>query len=237
MNVGNIQLHTPTLLDDPHRSQAGSDEYAPCIVISALRPRTHGSDLPPDLLTCHTEEEQQQIEVMGNWDHGGTVASSAAAANAEVPSPTKAMPSQEPPIMAKWQKKHTAMHTLSMRFLKWARSITKQADACRRETVSVVIIEVGILLTSFSFTMHCICQDVVVVPAHVLRSLATQQAAASVSSGAHPPGTSSARRKVSGSDLPVLAEESPMEGIADGQNRSRTSTNSSAGGIIGSQYV
>jgi hypothetical protein len=71
----------------------------------------------------------------------------------------------------------------------------------------------------------------------VLRSLATQQAAASVSSGAHPPGTSSARRKVSGSDLPVLAEESPMEGIADGQNRSRTSTNSSAGGIIGSQYV
>jgi hypothetical protein len=148
MNVGNIQLHTPTLLDDPHRSQAGSDEYAPCIVISALRPRTHGSDLPPDLLTCHTEEEQQQIEVMGNWDHGGTVASPAAAANAEVPSPTKAMPSQEPPIMAKWQKKHTAMHTLSMRFLKWARSITKQADACRRETVSLIV-ELGMLFLDY----------------------------------------------------------------------------------------
>jgi hypothetical protein len=86
-----------------------------------------------------------------------------------------------------------------------------------------------------------ISQDVVVVPAHVLRSLTTQQTAASAvsSSGPHPLGTSSARRKVSGSgsDLPVLAEESPMEGRADGQNRSRTSTNSSAGGIIGSQYV
>eukprot|EP00956_Cyclotella_meneghiniana_P041476 scaffold228453_cov76-Cyclotella_meneghiniana.AAC.1 len=29
----------------------------------------------------------------------------------------------------------------------------------------------------------------------------------------------------------------PVEGRADGQNRSRTSTNSSAGGIVGSQYV
>jgi hypothetical protein len=138
MNVGNIQLHTPQLLlDDPHRSQAGSDEYAPCIVISALRPRTHGSDLPPDLLTCHTDEEVQQIEVMGNWDHhrGG---GSAVTPNTEAPS--KEMASQnQPPPMAKWQKKHTAMHTLSMRFLKWARSITKQADACRRESVSTTI--------------------------------------------------------------------------------------------------
>lgn len=76
------------------------------------------------------------------------------------------------------------------------------------------------------------------VPAHVLRSLTAQQSAAAAA-GPHPMGTSSARRKVSGSgsDLPVLAEEAPMEGRADGQNRSRTSTNSSAGGIVGSQYV
>ena len=133
MNVGNIQLAVPKL-DDPHRSQAGGDEYAPCIVISSLRPRTHGSDLPPDLLTCRTEEEQQQIEVMGNWDH------SKDSAHVGSVSPTKASivstgAAMETPI-AKWQKRHSRMHQLSLRFLRWARSITKQADACRRESVS-----------------------------------------------------------------------------------------------------
>ena len=204
MNVGNIQLAAPknTNPDDPHRSQAGSDEFQSHIVISALRPRTHGSDLPPDLLTCHTEEEQQQIEVMENWDHLES------SAGKKMPSP-RTSPTTETP-MAKWQKKHSTMHQLSLRFLKWARSITKQADACRRES------------------------DVVVVPAHVLRSLSVQPAASTT-----PMGTSSARRKTSGSgsDLPVLAEEGPSEGRADGQNRSRTSTESTAGGIVGSQYV
>lgn len=82
-------------------------------------------------------------------------------------------------------------------------------------------------------------QDVVVVPAHVLRSLNAQQTAASAAALHQPTGTSSARRKVSGSgsDLPVLAEEAPLGGRADGQNRSRTSTESTAGGIVGSQYV
>jgi hypothetical protein len=134
MNVGNIQLVTPKL-DDPHRSQAGSDEYAPCIVISALRPRTHGSDLPPDLLTCHTEEEQQQIEVMGNWDHFQTRPTDAASKASPKKSIAASSPVESQP-MAKWQKKHSTMHQLSLRFLKWARSITKQADACRREKVS-----------------------------------------------------------------------------------------------------
>lgn len=134
MNVGNIQLVKPKL-DDPHRSQAGSDEYAPCIVISALRPRTHGSDLPPDLLTCHTEEEQQQIEVMGNWDHFQTQSIDAAAKSSPKAPLAASSPVASQP-MAKWQKKHSTMHQLSLRFLKWARSITKQADACRREKVS-----------------------------------------------------------------------------------------------------
>lgn len=92
-------------------------------------------------------------------------------------------------------------------------------------------------LTLYSNALY---QDVVVVPAHVLASLSSssQQRETSIPP---PTGTSSARRKVSGSgsDLPVLAEEgsTPVEGRADGQNRSRTSTNSSAGGIVGSQYV
>jgi len=131
MHVGNIQLVAPKP-DDPHRSQAGSDEYTPHIVISALRPRTHGSDLPPDLLTCHTEEEQQQIEVMGNWDHFDNHRGDGAKAG----SPKKS--TGQP--MAKWQKKHSTMHQLSLRFLRWARSITKQADACRREKVSVAVV-------------------------------------------------------------------------------------------------
>jgi hypothetical protein len=135
MNVGNIQLVTPKLPDD-HRSQAGSDEYAPHIVISALRPRTHGSDLPPDLLTCHTEEEQQQIEVMGNWDHYREATSEAGGAMSSKKS-TGETTSQATP-MAKWQKRHSTMHQLSLRFLRWARSITKQADACRRESVSLL---------------------------------------------------------------------------------------------------
>ena len=83
-------------------------------------------------------------------------------------------------------------------------------------------------------------QDVVVVPAHVLASLSSSSQQIETSIPPHT-GISSARRKVSGSgsDLPVLAEEgsAPAEGRADGQNRSRTSTNSSAGGIVGSQYV
>ena len=134
MQMGNIQLVTSPL-DDPHRSQAG-----PHIVISALRPRTHGSDLPPDLLTCHTDEAQEQIEVMGNWDHlqEGVAGSTL---RGQLPSSPRKSPVNvttndgTTPTMAKWQKKHSAMHQLSLRFLKWARSITKQADACRRESV------------------------------------------------------------------------------------------------------
>ena len=140
MEMGNIQLVTSPL-DDPHRSQAG-----PHIVISALRPRTHGSDLPPDLLTCHTDEAQEQIEVMGNWDHlqegGGAQSVTSTSLGGKLLSPRKSSVSMtndattSMPTMAKWQKKHSAMHQLSLRFLNWARSITKQADACRRESVS-----------------------------------------------------------------------------------------------------
>ena len=138
MNVGNIQLVTPKL-EDQHRSQAGSDDYAPRIVISALRPRTQAvnyngySDLPPDLLTSMTEEEQQQIEVLGNWDHPQL--------QPQVMTPPGAHYVTSPPIirpMAKWQKRNSTMHQLSLRFLRWARSITK-ADACRREKVGVTL--------------------------------------------------------------------------------------------------
>lgn len=53
--------------------------------------------------------------------------------------------------MAKWQKRHSKMHMLSLRFLRWARSITNQGDACKRES------------------------DVVAVPAHVVTALQQQQ--------------------------------------------------------------
>jgi len=121
------------------------------------------------------------------------------------------------------------MHMLSLRFLKWARSITHQADACRRES------------------------DVVVVPAHVVslqQSMAKSAASSSV-------GTSTAgvggpqqqqrpghhnRKPLSG--LPdVIPEESQQAPSTPGaeselgsstHNRSRTSTESPS---FGSTYV
>lgn len=134
LQVGNIQLHTPHVSDDPYQSQAGmhNDEYAPCIVISALRPRTHGSDFPDLLSHANTDEEGEQIEVMENWDR-----------RKEGETNMDATGEGGVPSMAKWQKKHSTMHQLSLRFLKWARSITKQADACRRESVSVTFSFVG----------------------------------------------------------------------------------------------
>lgn len=217
MNVGNIQLATPKL-EDPHRSQAGSDDYAPCVVISALRPRTQAvnfdgnSDLPPDLLTS-MEEEHQQIEVnLGNWDlpplqtqhqqHQQSVT------RTDASSPP---PMNDPIAMAKWQKRHSAMHQLSLRFLKWARSITK-ADSCKRE------------------------QDVIVVPAHVMRSMLTSTATSNEASVTAAIGQGApVRSKRNPSDLPDLAEETPTKddskvGGVDVSNRSRADTSSPAFG-------
>ena len=242
MNVGNIQLVTHKLEGGgdgvalTHRSQAGSDDYAqPCIVISALRPRTRAVSNfqgeeniqnPPDLLTSNTaEEEEEQIEVT-KWDDqpsptsmqmqgvvgvvgGGGVSSPSGGGDFE--------------LMAKWQKRHSKMHGLSLRFLKWARSITNQADACRKES------------------------DVVVVPAHVVMAAQRQQAlppsaqeAASPSAGDGHQVTKHRRKPSSG--LPNLMEETqqapstPEAETPDNSthNRSRASTESPA---FGSNYV
>ena len=267
MNVGNIQLVTnnnAVVVDGEegvvggHRSQAGSDDYAqPCIVISALRPRTRAIlnlddtaadglqenlNEPPDLLSSNLSAEEQ-IEVV-KWDDNvqgqlpsptssqqqgvvdvvGSVTVSSGGANVGPSSPTS---------MAKWQKRHSKMHIISLRFLRWARSITNQADACRRE------------------------RDVVVVPAHVMsamqQSLASSSAqevmtsttgddigthsASSGMGGVQRQGTTKHRRKPS-SGLPDVMEEtqqqSPSTPPENTQNRSRTSTESPS---FGSTYV
>lgn len=252
MNVGNIQLVTPKLKDgsdgglailDAHRSQAGSDDYAPCIVISALRPRTHGSNYgeggivdggpqPPDLLTSNTAEEQEQIEVT-RWDEQPPPSEQivGVVGGAGALSPTSAGGDSE--SMAKWQKRHSKMHILSLRFLRWARSITHQADACRRES------------------------DVVVVPKHVVMAAQQQQLSPTAQGGGGvttpTSGTAGATISATGvqqqgtnhkqtrSGLPDLMEENEMPSTPDADNRdnsehnrSRASTESPA---FGSTYV
>lgn len=220
MNVGNIQLvktKSGDGVDGPHmaagstnREQSDSDESAhPCIVISALRPRTRAvrnfdgeldmHNHPPDLLTSTTAEEEEQIEVL-NWNHQP---SSAGVGDSE--------------SMAKWQKRHSVMHTLSLRFLRWARSITQHAELCRRES------------------------DVVVVPTHVVRSMqqqhqlshSTQEAAtlagrAESGASAAIAGGGGRRQQQPVSGLPVLIEMTPeAENSPDNQvSRSRASTES-----------
>lgn len=170
MNVGNIQLVTPELKGGggaggtdgvllTHRSQAGSDDYAPCIVISALRPRTQavmnfegdenlGAGVP-DLLTSNSSGEQIEMK----WDdhHHHTIGQGhhqqqqhlqgvmGMMGGGGVPSSLSPTGGGEPQSMAKWQKRHSKMHVLSLRFLRWARSITHQADACRKEGGVVVV--------------------------------------------------------------------------------------------------
>lgn len=182
LHMGNIQLATSTTAkmqqDESgggdssalegglaYRSQVGSDDYAqPCIVISALRPRTRAlmnfddeddmQNLPPDLLMSNTAQDEEQIEVT-KWDnlpspmalqqhrHGvlGVVGSDSTGAGGVNNDDTQSI--------AKWQKRHSTWHALSVRFLRWARSISHHADACRREN------------------------DVMVVPSHVV--MASQQ--------------------------------------------------------------
>jgi len=255
MNVGNIQLVTPKLEGgnggvglSTHRSQAGSDDYAPCIVISALRPRTQavmnfeGDDAlglvgVPDLLTSNSAEEEQ-IEVM-KWDghhrNAQGIVGVVGGGGALSPSPGGG----ETQAMAKWQKRHSKMHVLSLRFLRWARSITHQTDACRREC------------------------DVVVVPAHVVvaaQRMALNAGQSGTGQAASPSATSSnlaggkqppqqqqqeIKHKMNRPSgvMPNLMEETPPptpstadenpDSLAD-TNRSRASTESPA---FGSTYV
>lgn len=243
MNVGNIQLAAPSLeggVGGTHRSQAGSDDYSPCIVISANRPRTRavaGFDGVPDLLASNEAgEEQEQIEVVeGSASHvqglhHQTVLGVMGAGHISSP-----LASMEP--VAKWQKRHSRLHVLSLRFLKWARSITNQADACRRAE-----------------------GDVVVVPKHVV--MAAQQHAMIAASEAD-----TARKELGGAtaavgekqpseaNMPTLTEEGQPPKMAPGgdssdppdnaalgvvrsdsmENRSRANTDSPA--FRGSTYV
>lgn len=248
---GNIQLVNPTMDNDNvvggGRSQAGShDEFGPCIVISALRPRTkamnYGDEdavLPPDLLSAGgvgSSEEQEQIEVMDGRDVD----------------PQLLMMQQQQqqyqieeeeqqggrPVVVKWQKRHSAIHHLSMRLVNWARSITSNADACRRQ------------------------KDVVVVPAHVMRSMMMSQStgvggeesimgggpigaaiAAEASAAPTPGGINVSRPSLSGAPkgLQDVVEETPStEAGVDNSERERKRTESSestAGGMGSSQYV
>ena len=144
------------------------------------------------------------------------------------------------PVAVKWQKRHSAVHHLSMRMLNWARSITSNADACRRQ------------------------KDVVVVPAHVMRSMMSQSVAASgiggeqtgmgseggpigaaiaaeASAAPTPGGINVTRPSVSGAPkgLQDVLEETPSTEANDGEReRKRTeSSESTSGGMGSSQYV
>ena len=264
MNVGNIQLVTNNKQhphdddevgeDGGYRSQAGSDDYTqPCIVISALRPRTRAvmnlegdDDLqqqnhndPPDLLSSNPCSAEEQIEVVKWDDNRGRLPSPSddqgVVGVVGMSSPTQGGDEEDHQSMAKWQKRHSKMHILSLRFLRWARSITHQADACRRE------------------------RDVVVVPAHVVAAMQQSMAAGSSASGAIIEGGTNAavsaggnsqqhqqeqqqgtrhRRKPS-SGLPDVIEETHAPSTPPGtednsNNRSRASTESPA---FGSTYV
>lgn len=262
---GNIQLVNPTIVDDVEgvggvgglvggggRSQAGSDdEYGPCIVISSLRPRTqavnYGEDdgvlLPPDLLSAvgGGSDEQQQIEVLDGRDSTNQqlIMMQQQYQHQQYPMEDDDMMMQQggglqqPPVVAKWQKRHSAIHHLSMRMLNWARSITSNADACRRQ------------------------KDVVVVPAHVMRSMMSQSVAASGSGEreggpigaaiasealAAPPGSINVTRpSVSGAPkgLQDVVEETPSAEASESERgRRRTeSSDSPAFGMGSSQYV
>jgi len=256
---GNIQLVNPTGIDDDDvvggvgggRSQAGSDdEFGPCIVISALRPRTqavnYGEDdavLPPDLLSAGGvggSEEQEQIEVLDGRDNPQLLMMQHQQQQQQYQMEDEQQLQGGRPVAVKWQKRHSAVHHLSMRMLNWARSITSNADACRRQ------------------------KDVVVVPAHVMRSMMSQSVAASgiggeqtgmgseggpigaaiaaeASAAPTPGGINVTRPSVSGAPkgLQDVLEETPSTEANDGEReRKRTeSSESTSGGMGSSQYV
>jgi len=253
---GNIQLVNPTMDDEDvdgvgggvgggGRSQAGSDdEFGPCIVISALRPRTqavnYGGDdaiLPPDLLSAGDvggSEEEEQIEVL----HGRDNAQLLMMQQQQYQMEDDQLQQGGRPVVVKWQKRHSAFHHLSMRMLNWARSITSNADACRKQ------------------------KDVVVVPAHVMRSMMLQSAggtfgeqqvmrgeggpigadiAAEASAPPTPGGINVTRPSMSGAPkgLQDVVEESPSAEVSESEReRKRTeSSESTSGGMGSSQYV
>lgn len=248
---GNIQLVNPAIDDvdmvgGGSRSQAGSgDEFGPCIVISALRPRTqavnYGEDdavlLPPDLLSAEGmgggSEEQEQIEVLDGRDNQQLMMMQQQQQQYQMDD------DEGQPVVAKWQKRHSAIHHLSMRMLNWARSITSNADACRRQ------------------------KDVVVVPAHVMRSMMSQSVAASGSGdqqamgggeggpiGADIAAEASAvplpsgginitRPSISGAPkgLQDVVEASPSAEASDSERERKRTESSDSGGMGSSQYV
>lgn len=220
MNVGNIRLVTQGQKDggiagngamslgllDAHRSQAGSDDYAPCIVISALRPRTRAVShfeteeagannglQPLDLLTSNTALEEEQIEVM-KWDDNQQQHAQGIVGIVNNSAPSSPPPLGDAESMAKWQKRHSKMHVLSLRFLKWARSITNQADACRKES------------------------DVILVPRHVV--MAAQKQAQLTDAPANQKGGSGVASPTSG----VIAS-------AAGNANTATTAAAAAGGV------
>ena len=260
---GNIQLVNPTMDDEDgvggvgvgggSRSQAGSDdEFGPCIVISALRPRTqavnYGEDnavLPPDLLSSGGgggggSADEEQIEVLHGADNPQLLMMQQQQQQYQMEDEQL-----QQGATVKWQKRHSAIHHLSMRMLKWARSITSNADACRRQ------------------------KDVVVVPAHVMRSMMLQSAgggtggeqqvmrggeggpigadlAAESSAAPAPGGINVTRPSISGAPkgLQDVVEESPSAEASESERerttreRKRTeSSESTSGGMGSSQYV
>jgi hypothetical protein len=239
MNVGNIQFVTTKSLDGlegaivvgniTNRIQADSDDYEsssstpqPCMVISALRPRTkavrddgelamQNSVPPPDLFMSESGEVEEQVEVL-NWSkrtspkHQGVIVSSTTGGGGT---------SGDMASMAKWQKRHSIIHHLSLRILRWARSITQQADACRNES------------------------DVVVVPTHVALAISQQQqqplssshqgTALSTTGLVNERGVSNisgARQRQPMSTMPVLNENTSGTITNPDINRSRLSTDS-----------
>jgi len=255
MNVGNIQLVKPNLEGGgvgsnglTHRSQAGSDDYAPCIVISALRPRTQavmnfevdenlGGQGVPDLLGL---EEEEQIEVMKRDDHHPNIDQLPVS-----PLQEHYQQQQHPgESIAKWQKRHSKMHTLSLRFLKWARSITHQADACRREG-GVVVVPAHVVMAAQQTILLAAAQGGggAALPGAITGATGGTAAASAGAGGGQPQqqqGTEHKRNRSGG--MPNLMEETqetPSTPGADNpdssvNNRSRASTESPA---FGSTYV
>ena len=245
---GNIQLVNPALDGEDgvvaggvtvngSRSQAGSDdEFGPCIVISALRPRTqavnYGGALPPDLLSAGAGSgEQEQIEVLDG--RGNPQLLLQQQQHQQYMEEEQQRGGQA--VMVKWQKRHSAIHHLSMRMLNWARSITSNADACRRQ------------------------KDVVVVPAHVMKSMMSKSVLAGGNGGEQtggmmeggggseastiptPGGINVSRPSISGAPkgLQDVVEETQSAEASDGEReRKRTeSSDSPAYGMGSSQYV
>jgi hypothetical protein len=191
-------------------------------------------NLPPDLFTSNTAQDEEQIEVT-KWDttpsprtmqqrHHGVVgvvgndgiAHSTGGSGIGGGTTTIDDDDDETQSMAKWQKRHSTWHVLSVRFLRWARSITHHADACRREN------------------------DVMVVPSHVV--MASQQKQLQQSSrrapGAGEGGGEARPGQKKSTPLPDLMDSTPVTpgAGADSDNhttheRARANTESPAFGI------